>query len=78
MNLTVNGFKKFLVDEVARKSNATYSDALSQVMEFSKDPNFPEHFKKWEKVNARYDLKVPFEPRSIKDILVEVTEKWRN
>lgn len=51
--LTINGFKKFLVDEIIRQSSASYSEAFAEVQEFARQPEFEKHFKKWQAYNEK-------------------------
>ncbi len=51
--LTENHFKKFLIDEIARASNAPIVNAIAEVNHFSKTQEFKESYKKWLKVHSK-------------------------
>ncbi len=50
---TENHFKKFLIDEITRLTNASITMAIDEVNNFSKTQEFKESYKKWIKVNSR-------------------------
>ncbi len=64
MDLSKNHFKKFLVDEINRASNATVSAAYEEVCRFSKTKRFDESYQKWVLLNR----KIVFRPKSMKEI----------
>lgn len=74
MELTINGFRKFLVDEIKRKSNASYSDAFDQVNQFCKTDEFNNAFEKWKVLTKRNKKRLPM-PKSMKTILCGIFEK---
>jgi len=53
MDLTINHFKKFLIDEIIRQCNATYPNAIDQVNEFSKTDKFYDSYDKWKKLQIK-------------------------
>ena len=68
MDLSKNHYRKFLVDEVMRASNATASAAFEQVNIFSKTKEFNDSYEQWLHVRKKLQKKV-FRPRSMKEIL---------
>lgn len=55
--LTENHFKKFLIDEITRPSNAPIIKAIEEVNYFSKTKEFKESYNKWIKVNSKRKIK---------------------
>jgi hypothetical protein len=51
--LTENNFKKFLIDEITRSSNAPLHNAIIEVNNFSKTKEFRDCYSKWLKLNKR-------------------------
>jgi hypothetical protein len=68
MPLSENHFKKFLVDEITRKSNASIKQALLEVNEFAKTMKFKSSYVEWKRLNCMKE-KFYKGPKHIKMIL---------
>lgn len=68
---TINGFKKFLMDEITRKSNVSYSQAWEEVNAFSRTALFEDSFNKWAKISTK-KVKPQSSPKSMKQIFNEM------
>lgn len=69
MNYTTNHFKKFLIDEIMRKSSANVKDALREVNNFSMTSRFNHTYKNWVLLQKQKDFVKIGRPKSIKEIL---------
>ncbi len=68
MDLSPNIYRKFLIDEIMRKSNVDIKLAIHEVDEYSKTWEFTESFRKWIVIRERIGDKIP-RPRHIMEIL---------
>jgi len=63
MDVTLNHFKKFLVDEIMRHSLATAKEAMDTVNEFAKTEQYEDAYKKWKSIHY-----IPPKPNPVKKI----------
>ncbi|HEY2811786.1 MAG TPA: hypothetical protein VGJ00_10420 [Rhabdochlamydiaceae bacterium] len=69
MKYTTNHFKKFLIDEIIKKSNASAKDALREVNNFSMNDRFNHTYNNWVLLQKQKDFVKIGRPKLIKEIL---------
>ncbi len=68
MELSLNHYRKFLIDEIMVSSHATLQHSIEAVDEFSTTSNFMDSYHKWVELNKK-NTRRSYGVRSIKEIL---------